>query len=203
MDELRKMDSVFGATGRDDIRYISADVLRKVIGANIKIVPGYPGKSDTPAGARKVGNRRRMRILAKPSRPPSRIDQRQEDQHRRPVRLPKGSGIAQRPVDGDYAAITDGAGGAAADLSPSESGPAIRRAARRPRRSSSDALRRAFDATMKDPEFLSHHREAEPRPRSVARAKRWKSSCAAPYASRLPSSRRRASSRRLTERETA
>src|SRR5262249_28589370 len=46
VDELRKIDSVFGATGRDDVRYISADVLRKVTGATMKIVPGYPGTAD-------------------------------------------------------------------------------------------------------------------------------------------------------------
>jgi len=71
-DDLRKVDSVFGATGRDDIRYISADVLRKVLGANIKIVPGYPGTSDI----RLALENRRSAASANPgkaSRPPSRI----------------------------------------------------------------------------------------------------------------------------------
>jgi hypothetical protein len=40
---------VFGATGRDDIRYTSTNVLRKVLGSNIKIVTGYPGTTDIRA----------------------------------------------------------------------------------------------------------------------------------------------------------
>jgi tripartite-type tricarboxylate transporter receptor subunit TctC len=46
IDDLRKTDTVFGATGRDDVRYISADILRKVVGAKLKIVTGYPGTAD-------------------------------------------------------------------------------------------------------------------------------------------------------------
>jgi tripartite-type tricarboxylate transporter receptor subunit TctC len=37
---------VFGATGTDDIRYTSTNVLKKLTSANINIVTGYPGTSD-------------------------------------------------------------------------------------------------------------------------------------------------------------
>lgn len=46
VDDLRKGETVFGATGRDDIRFTSTNVLKKVLGANIKIVTGYPGTTD-------------------------------------------------------------------------------------------------------------------------------------------------------------
>jgi tripartite-type tricarboxylate transporter receptor subunit TctC len=36
----------FGATGTDDIRYTSTNVLKKITSANIGIVTGYPGTSD-------------------------------------------------------------------------------------------------------------------------------------------------------------
>jgi tripartite-type tricarboxylate transporter receptor subunit TctC len=44
--DLRTMQAVFGATGPDDIRYESTQVLKNVIGANVKMVTGYPGTTD-------------------------------------------------------------------------------------------------------------------------------------------------------------
>jgi tripartite-type tricarboxylate transporter receptor subunit TctC len=46
VDDLRNGETVFGATGRDDIRFVSTDAFRKVTGAKIKIVTGYPGTTD-------------------------------------------------------------------------------------------------------------------------------------------------------------
>jgi len=44
--DLRSTEAVFGVTGRDDNRYTSTEVMRKVAGARIKIVSGYQGTAD-------------------------------------------------------------------------------------------------------------------------------------------------------------
>jgi tripartite-type tricarboxylate transporter receptor subunit TctC len=44
--ELRTNEVVFGVTGRDDIRFTATEVLRKLAGAKIKIVSGYQGTTD-------------------------------------------------------------------------------------------------------------------------------------------------------------
>jgi tripartite-type tricarboxylate transporter receptor subunit TctC len=44
--DLRTIEAVFGVTGRDDNRYTATEVMRKVAGAKIKIVSGYQGTAD-------------------------------------------------------------------------------------------------------------------------------------------------------------
>src|SRR5215470_749867 len=44
--DLRATDAVFGVTGRDDNRYTATEVMRKVGGARIKIGSGYQGTAD-------------------------------------------------------------------------------------------------------------------------------------------------------------
>ena len=53
MEDLRKVPAVFGATGRDDIRFTSTNVLRRLLDADIKIVTGYPGTTDIRLAAEK------------------------------------------------------------------------------------------------------------------------------------------------------
>jgi tripartite-type tricarboxylate transporter receptor subunit TctC len=158
VDDLRKVNTVFGATGHDDIRYISTDVLRKVIGANIKIVPGYPGTTDIRLALEKSEidgecetyqslkstrqdwiNERKVNTFIQfgekrdPDLPntPLLVDYARSPTEREALKLIFSSGEAGRP----YAAPP--------------SIPADRL----------EALRRAFDATMKDPEFVSTARK--------------------------------------------
>jgi tripartite-type tricarboxylate transporter receptor subunit TctC len=44
--DLQGAETVFGATGRDDIRFNTTEALRNLLGAKIKIVSGYPGTND-------------------------------------------------------------------------------------------------------------------------------------------------------------
>jgi tripartite-type tricarboxylate transporter receptor subunit TctC len=167
VEDLRKVSTVFGATGRDDIRYISTDVLRKVIGANIKIVPGYPGTADIRLALEKseidgecetyqslkstrqdwINDRKANTFIQfgeqrDPELPntPLLIDYARSPTEREALKLIFSSGVAGRP----YAGPPDV--------------PADRL----------QALRRAFDATMKDPEFIStaqkQNLDLDPRP---------------------------------------
>ena len=45
-DDLRKHKAVFGGTGREDVRYTHAAMLKNMFGADLKIVTGYKGSSD-------------------------------------------------------------------------------------------------------------------------------------------------------------
>ncbi|HEX2726653.1 MAG TPA: tripartite tricarboxylate transporter substrate-binding protein [Beijerinckiaceae bacterium] len=45
-DDLTKKKAVFGGTGREDVRYTHAAMLRNMFGADLKIVTGYKGSSD-------------------------------------------------------------------------------------------------------------------------------------------------------------
>jgi tripartite-type tricarboxylate transporter receptor subunit TctC len=166
-EDLRKADNVFGATGRDDIRYISADVLRKVVGANIKIVPGYPGTSDIRLALEKgeIGGECESWQSLKATKADwikdKKINILVQFGARRDPELPNV------PLMGDYARSATELEALRLIFSPSEAGrpfagppgvPADRL----------DALRRAFDATMKDPEFLAitekQNLDLDPRP---------------------------------------
>jgi len=46
VQDMRNKESAYGVTGLDDIRYMSTAMLRSVGGARIKITPGYPGSTD-------------------------------------------------------------------------------------------------------------------------------------------------------------
>ena len=167
VEDIRKLGSVFGATGRDDIRYISADVLRKVIGANVKIVPGYPGTSDIRLALEKseIGGECESWQSLKATKPDWIKDKK--------INIVVQFGIQRDrelpdvPLMGDYARSPTELEALRLIFSPSEAGrpfagppavPADRL----------DALRRAFDATMKDPEFLAitekQNLDLDPRP---------------------------------------
>jgi tripartite-type tricarboxylate transporter receptor subunit TctC len=45
-DDLLKKPSVFGGTGRQDVRYTQAAMIKNMFGADMKIVTGYKGSSD-------------------------------------------------------------------------------------------------------------------------------------------------------------
>jgi len=153
-DDLRKVDSVFGATGRDDIRYICADVLRKVLGANIKIVPGYPGTSDIRLALEKseISGECESWQSLKATKPDwvkdKKVNILVQFANKRDPELPNV------PLMGDYARSPTELDALRLIFSPSEAGrpfagpPAIPA-------DRLEALRRAFDATMKDPEFLA------------------------------------------------
>lgn len=46
LDDLKTREITIGVTGLDDIRYMSTAMMRHVAKAKIKIVPGYPGSTD-------------------------------------------------------------------------------------------------------------------------------------------------------------
>jgi tripartite-type tricarboxylate transporter receptor subunit TctC len=166
-DDLRKVGGVFGATGRDDIRYISADVLRKVLGANVKIVPGYPGTSDIRLALEKseIGGECESWQSLKATKPEwvreKKINILVQFGNKRDPELP------EVPLMADYARSPTELEALRLIFSPSEAGrpfagpPAIPA-------DRLDALRRAFDATMKDPEFLAlttkQNLDLDPRP---------------------------------------
>jgi tripartite-type tricarboxylate transporter receptor subunit TctC len=152
--DLRNVDTVFGATGRDDIRYFSTDIMRKVAGAKIKIVTGYPGTTDIRLAVEKGeldGVCESWSSLKATKRD-------WVDDHK--VNILVQFGAQRNPELGDVPLIIDSAHSPAEVdalnliFSPAEAG--------RPFGAPPDipperleALRRAFDATMKDPDFLA------------------------------------------------
>ena len=167
VDELRKIDFVFGATGRDDVRYISADVLRKVTGANMKIVPGYPGTADIRLALEKGeidGECESWQSLKG-----TKIEWVNERKVNTVVQfgVSRDPELPDVPLIGDFARSDTEREALKLIFSASEAGrpfagppgiPADRL----------DALRRAFDATMKDEEFLAvmqkQNLDTDPRP---------------------------------------
>jgi tripartite-type tricarboxylate transporter receptor subunit TctC len=153
VDDLRKVPTVFGATGRDDIRYISTDVLRKVIGADIKIVPGYPGTADIRLALEKSeidGECETYQSLK--STKPEWIKEHKANtfiqfgEQRDPElpNVPLLADYARSPTEAEALKLIFSSGEAGRPYAAPPGIPADRL----------DALRRAFDATMKDPEFL-------------------------------------------------
>jgi tripartite-type tricarboxylate transporter receptor subunit TctC len=154
LDEMRNSEAVFGVTGREDFGYTSANVLRRVSGSRIKIVTGYPGSSDqrlalergeidalcetwssTKATKREWIDQKKINVVAQFSMEPS-------------------PDLPSVPTIGSFAQSQSQAEALRLIFSSSEAGrpfaappgiPADRLA----------ALRRAFDAAMKDPEFVA------------------------------------------------
>ena len=167
VEDLRRIDTVFGATGRDDIRYISTDVLRKVTGANIKIVPGYPGTSDIRLALEKAEidgecetyqslkgtradwiNDRKVSTFIQfgPDRDPELPD------------VPSIADYARSPTEREALRLIFSASEAGRPFAGPPGVPPDRL----------DALRRAFDATMKDADFIEvtqkQNLDLDPRP---------------------------------------
>jgi tripartite-type tricarboxylate transporter receptor subunit TctC len=154
-DDLLKKPSVFGGTGRQDVRYTQAAMIKNMFGADMKIVTGYKGSSDLRIAMERgevdatCGDSwtslkstaadwlrdNKINILVQfaiESHPeirdvPLLIDKAQTAEDKAALRLLFGAQIAGRP----YAAPPG--------LPPERL----------------QALRAAFDATMKDPEFLA------------------------------------------------
>jgi tripartite-type tricarboxylate transporter receptor subunit TctC len=153
IDDMRSGEAVFGATGRDDIRYTSTNVLRRVSDARIKIVTGYPGTNDIRLALERgeIDGVCESWSSIKATKPDW-LEQKkiniivQFSFNERPD-LP---GV---PPIGRYAGSSTQADALRLIFSSAETGrpfgapPAIP-----PDRL--NALRRAFDATMKDPEFI-------------------------------------------------
>jgi tripartite-type tricarboxylate transporter receptor subunit TctC len=153
MDELRKTNSVFGATGRDDVRFISADILRKITASNIKIVPGYQGTADIRLALEKGEvdgeceswqslkstkldwvNDHKVNVLVQFGDPSPELPG-----------VPPIADFARSPTEKDALKLIFSGAQAGRPFAGPPGIPADRL----------DALRRAFDATMKDPDFVS------------------------------------------------
>ncbi len=160
IDDMRKAEAVFGATGRDDIRYTSTNVLRRVSGAKIKIVTGYPGTTDIRLALERgeLDGVCESWSSIKATKPEwleqkkiNIIVQFSFQEHPELPGVPPIGNYAGSPTQSDALRLI---------FSPAETGrpfgapPAIP-----PDRL--DALRRAFDATMKDPDFVAFTTKAK------------------------------------------
>lgn len=154
-DDLLKRPATFGGTGRQDVRYTQAAMLKNMFGADVKIVTGYKGSSDLRIAMERgeidatCGDSwtslkstaadwlrdHKINILvqfALETHPeirdvPLLVDKARADEDKAALKLLFGAQIAGRPF------------AAPPGLPPERLG----------------ALRAAFDATMKDPEFLA------------------------------------------------
>ena len=153
LDAMRKSEAVFGAIGHDDFAYTSANILRRVAGSQIKIVTGYPGSTDVRLALE------RGEIDALCETWPSTKATKPEWLEQKKINVIVQFSFAPRPdlpgvpSIGSLASSPTEADALRLIYSPTEAGrpfaappgiPADRLA----------ALRRAFDATMTDPEFV-------------------------------------------------
>jgi tripartite-type tricarboxylate transporter receptor subunit TctC len=157
--DLRDREAVFGVTGLDDIRYMSTAMFKNIVGAKIRIVPGYPGSTDIRLAIEKREldgvcdswqslkstksewlENKRVNILVQMTFKP--LDELKQ--------VPIISQFAQ--TDADRAAL-------AVLLAPSESGRSFAAPPTTPP-DRLDILRRAFDKSMKDREFLVFAKQA-------------------------------------------
>jgi tripartite-type tricarboxylate transporter receptor subunit TctC len=153
IDDMRGAEAVFGATGRDDIRYTSTNVLRQVSGAKIKIVTGYPGTNDIRLALERgeIDGVCESWSSIKATKP--------DWLEQKKINIIVQFSFQERPdlpgvpPIGNYAGSPTQADALRLIFSSAETGrpfgapPAIPA-------DRLDALRRAFDATMKDPEFV-------------------------------------------------
>jgi tripartite-type tricarboxylate transporter receptor subunit TctC len=153
LGDLRTTDVVFGVTGRDDNRYTATEVLRKVAGAKIKIVSGYQGTADIRIAMEKGEidgvceswqslkatkpdwiNDRRVNILV----------QMGFERHPDLPAIPMIGDLARSPLELAALKLLFSGAEAGRPFGAPPGIPADRLA----------ALRRAFDATMTDPDFV-------------------------------------------------
>jgi tripartite-type tricarboxylate transporter receptor subunit TctC len=153
MDDLKTKSASFGVTGLDDIRYMNTALMRHVAGANIKVVSGYPGSTDIRL-AMETGEvdgvcdswqslkatksewlaEKKIRILAQMA--PS-----------------KHKDLPDVPLIGSFSDPSTQGRALAILLSPTEVGRSFAAPPGIPA-DRTEALRRAFDASMKDKIFL-------------------------------------------------
>jgi len=152
--DLRTKDTVFGVTGRDDIRFTSTEVLRKVAGAKIKIVSGYQGTTDIRIAMEKneIDGLCESWQSLKATKPDWLNDKRVTtvvqmgfDRHRDLPSVPTIGELARNPTELEALKLLFSGSEAGRPFGAPPGIPADRLA----------ALRRAFDATMVDPEFVS------------------------------------------------
>ena len=168
IDDMRQAEAVFGATGRDDIRYTSTNVLRRVSGAKIKIVTGYPGTTDIRLALERGELDGVCEVLVEHQGDQARVAGTEEDQHHCPVLVPGASGAAGCAADRQLRRLTDAVRRAAADLLARRNRPPVRRPAgdsAGPSRRSAPGLRRDHEG----PRFCGIHDQSKARHRPLDR----------------------------------
>lgn len=160
VDDLRKGETVFGATGRDDIRYTSTNVVKKLLGANIKIVTGYPGTTDIRVAMERgeIDGISETWTSLKATKPEW-IEQKKINTLLLFTFSPNDE-LPNVPLIGSYARSPVELDALKLIFSPTDAG----RPFGAPPQIPSDrleALRHAFDLTMKDKEFLDFTKQAK------------------------------------------
>jgi tripartite-type tricarboxylate transporter receptor subunit TctC len=151
---------VFGATGRDDVRYTNTNVLRRVTGTKITIVTGYPGTTDI----RLAMERGEIDGVCESyssikSTKPEWLEQKkvtvfvqfsfEQDPELKDV--PPIGGMARSTAEADALRLLFSINEAGRPYGAPPGLPADRL----------EALRRAFDATTKDPDFIAFATKAK------------------------------------------
>jgi tripartite-type tricarboxylate transporter receptor subunit TctC len=159
VDDLLKLDSAFGATGREDVRYQNTAILKNLLGGKIKIVTGYPGSSDVRLALERgeidgeCDSWNSLKATKQDWLKDNKLNILTQ------MTLEKHPDLPNTPVIVDLVKDPKQKAALRFLIAPQESGrpfgappgiPADRAA----------ALRRAFDATMKDPEFLDFVKQA-------------------------------------------
>lgn len=158
IEDVKKREVTFGVTGLDDIRYMSTAMMRHVAGAKIKIVPGYPGSTDI----RLAIERGELDGVCDSwqSLKSTKADWVRDNKVNILVQMATKShpDLANVPTITQFA---DASMKTALDLlvSPGESGRSFAAPPNVPA-DRLDALRRAFDAAVKDKEFLETTQKA-------------------------------------------
>ena len=160
IDDMRGAEAVFGATGRDDIRYTSTNVLRRVSGAKIKIVTGYPGTNDIRLALERgeIDGVCESWSSIKATKPDwleqkkiNIIVQFSFQEHPELPGVPPIGNFAGSPTQADALRLIFSSAETGRPFGAPPAIPADRL----------NALRRAFDATMKDPEFVAFTTKAK------------------------------------------
>jgi tripartite-type tricarboxylate transporter receptor subunit TctC len=154
LGDLRTADVVFGVTGRDDNRYTATEVLRKVAGAKIKIVSGYQGTADIRIAMEKgeIDGVCESWQSLKATKPDWINDNRVNilvqmgfERHPDLPAIPMIGDLARSPLELAALKLLFSGAEAGRPFGAPPGIPADRLA----------ALRRAFDATMTDPDFVA------------------------------------------------
>jgi tripartite-type tricarboxylate transporter receptor subunit TctC len=169
LDQAKKKEVIVGSTGRGGETYILPTMMNAVLGTKFRVVLGYPGINEISVAIEKGELHGRNGSYA-------------NLQQQRPQWLRDGTvkilvqiGVSRDPVIGKVPLLTELAGNDEdrAMLALVSSYPTMSRAFWMPATVPADRvamLRRAFDATMKDPEFLrvAAARKADIKPNSGA-----------------------------------
>lgn len=151
--DLRTIPATFGVTGLDDIRYMSTAMLKHVAGAKIKVVSGYPGSTDIRLAMEKgevdgVCDSWQSLKATKSEWLEGKKIKLLVQMALKPIK-----DLPDVPVIGSFDAANQ-SGALSILLSPSEAGRSFAAPPEIPP-DRLEILRRAFDASMKDPEFIA------------------------------------------------